>query len=260
MAFDGLQDVRRERDLSTALGALGILLDAALGVDLHHEQARAALVDAVAVEAGEFSPAQSGVEAEQAHRPPRGGKFVQDALSLVKREPLRRLDRDLGQVDAAARGHRQDIVVDGRAHHRGGQVVGPLDRSGPRPLLDQGPDPALDVHAGDGPHLPVRPVGHDVVLDVGGISSQGVGLDDSGVPPPVVPLAERHLTGPRVAHASAGELGLHLDAPGARLRLEGERLAEPVSDPVAYGRLPFAGLQLADVRGTTPCSTMTRPG
>lgn len=91
-----------------------------------------------------------------------------------------------------------------------------------------------------------------MVLDAGGVAAQRVGLDDAGVPPPVVPLAERHFTGPRIAHTSTGELGLHLGAPGARLGLEGEGFTEPVSCPVTYGRLPLAGLQLAQVRGTTP--------
>lgn len=39
--------------------------------------------------------------------------------------------------------------------------------------------------------------------------------------------------------------------------LEGERLAEPVSCPVAYGHLPLAGIQLAEVRGSSACSTVT---
>lgn len=123
-----------ERDLPAALGALGVLLDAALGVDLHHEQARAPYVDAVAVQAGELTPAQPGVETEQALRPPSGSESVENALRLVGREPLRWLDRDGRQVDAAARTHRDHVVVDRRAHDGRRQVVGPLDRGGPAPF------------------------------------------------------------------------------------------------------------------------------
>lgn len=61
VTFEGLQSMGRERDFPTALGTLRILLDAAApGVDLHHEQARAALIDAVSVQP-ESSPQRSPV-------------------------------------------------------------------------------------------------------------------------------------------------------------------------------------------------------
>lgn len=64
VTFKCFQDMGRERDLPATPGALGILLAAPLGVDLDHEEARAALVDAVTVKAGELAPAQSGVDAK----------------------------------------------------------------------------------------------------------------------------------------------------------------------------------------------------
>jgi hypothetical protein len=57
-----VSQARRERDLRAALRALRVLIDAALGVDLHHEQARAALIDVMTVKPGELAPANPGVE------------------------------------------------------------------------------------------------------------------------------------------------------------------------------------------------------
>lgn len=94
-----------------------------------------------------------------------------------------------------------------------------------------------------------------MVPDAGRVAAQGVGLNDAAVPPAVVPVIEGDFARARVTQGPARELGLHLGAPGAGLCLEGERLAEAVSRPVAYGRLPLAGCQFPEVRGSTPCST-----
>src|SRR5690606_29721098 len=64
VTFKCFKDMGREWDLPAAPGALGILLDAPLGVDLDHEEARATLVDAVTVKAGKFAPSQSCIDAQ----------------------------------------------------------------------------------------------------------------------------------------------------------------------------------------------------
>ncbi|MFF7986753.1 MarR family winged helix-turn-helix transcriptional regulator [Streptomyces sp. NPDC007901] len=81
-------------------------------------------------------------------------------------------------------------------------------------------------------------------------------LDDAGVPPPVMPVTERDLAGPRVAQSTASELGLHIGAPRAGLRLERERLAEGRHFAVLnqLDRAPRSQRQLIDLIGSDKAS------